>query len=95
MLHEPAAPAGRDPAFLYKRRLGVLYFLIYSIVYVGFVIVNLVSPTLMAAPVLGGLNFAVVYGFGLIILAFVLALAYNRSCGRKETELAETPDGGN
>lgn len=46
-LHEPAAPTGRDPAFLYKRRLDVLYFLIYSVVYVGFVVINLVSPTFM------------------------------------------------
>jgi hypothetical protein len=34
------------------------------------------------------LNLAVVYGFGLIVLALVLALAYNRACGRREASMA-------
>jgi hypothetical protein len=29
-----------------------------------------------------------VYGFGLIVLALILALFYHRACGRKEAELA-------
>jgi len=94
MLHEPSVPVSKDPAFQYKRRLGVRYCIVYALVYAGFVIINLVSPPLMAAVVIGGLNFAVVYGFGLIVLAFILALAYNRSCGRKETELAQASEGG-
>ncbi len=89
MLHEPAASAGRDPAFAFKRRLGVIMFVVYSAVYAGFVAINLIDPSLMGVKVVAGQNLAVVYGMGLIILALVLALVYNRACSRKEAELAD------
>lgn len=87
MLHEPAEKSGPDPAFLYKKRLGAWMFLLYALIYAGFVVVNLVRPGAMEAIVLGGLNLAVVYGFGLIIFALLLALVYNRACGRMEKRL--------
>ena len=89
MLHEPAVPAGRDPAFAYKRRLGVILFFVYAAIYSAFVILNLVAPSVMDATLFAGLNVAVIYGFGLILLALILALAYNRACGKKEATLAE------
>jgi uncharacterized membrane protein (DUF485 family) len=88
MLHEPAEKAGKDPAFAYKRRLGVIMFIIYGAIYAGFVVVNIVTPQHMGDIVFAGLNIAVLYGFGLIVLALVLALFYSRACGRKEAELA-------
>jgi uncharacterized membrane protein (DUF485 family) len=88
MLHEPAAKTGKDPAFAFKRRLGVVLFALYGLVYAGFIAVNLASPALMQAVVLPGQNLAVVYGFGLIVLAFLLALVYNAACGRREAALA-------
>lgn len=88
MLHEPAAPSGKDPASEYKKRLGVWMFFIYAIVYSGFVAINLIDATLMAKEVLLGMNLAVVYGIGLIIIALIQALIYNAMCGRKEAELA-------
>jgi uncharacterized membrane protein (DUF485 family) len=88
MLHEPAAKAGKDPAFAYKRRLGVIMFIVYAAIYAGFVVVNLVTPQHMGDILFAGLDLAVVYGFGLIVLALVLALVYNAACGRKEAELA-------
>ncbi|MCK7491952.1 MAG: DUF485 domain-containing protein [Comamonadaceae bacterium] len=87
MLHEPAAKSGPDPAFPYKRRLGAWMFVLYALVYAGFVVVNLVRPGPWRPVVFGGLNLAVVYGFGLIIFALVLALVYNRACGRMEKRL--------
>jgi uncharacterized membrane protein (DUF485 family) len=87
MLHEPAAKSGADPAFLYKRRLGAWMFMLYAIIYAGFVVVNLTSPGLMEKTIVGGLNLAVVYGFGLIVFALILALIYNRACGRREAKL--------
>jgi uncharacterized membrane protein (DUF485 family) len=87
MLHEPAAPAGKDPAFGFKRRLGVIMFACYAAVYAGFVVINLVRPALMGRLALGGLNLAVVYGFGLIVSALILALVYNSACSRREAEL--------
>ena len=62
-------------------------FVLYAIVYAGFVAINLVAPSLMEAIVLAGLNLAVVYGFGLIGFALGLALLYNAMCMREEKRL--------
>jgi len=84
MLHGPAVSSGKDYAIAYKMRLGVWMFLLYALVYAGFVIINVMSPVKMEMPVFLGLNLAVVYGFGLIIFALILALIYNSLCTRKE-----------
>jgi len=89
MLHEPAAKAGKDPASPYKMRLGVQMFFVYAIVYVGFVAINIIKPVLMEKIIFLGLNLAVVYGFGLIIFAMILALIYNSLCTKKENELKD------
>ena len=62
-------------------------FLIYAVIYAGFVAINVLNPILMEAVILFGLNLAVVYGFGLIIFALILALIYNAMCVRKEKAL--------
>ena len=90
MLHEPASQGGPDPAANYKMRLGVYMFIAYAAFYAGFVLINTFAPTLMEATVFLGLNLAVVYGFGLIIVALILALIYNRKCYAKEAELKDT-----
>jgi uncharacterized membrane protein (DUF485 family) len=88
MLHEPAHPQEKDYAPGYKTRLGVWMFLLYALVYVGFLAINLVSPKAMAAQTpIFGLNVASAYGFGLILFALVLALIYNLLCTRKEDQL--------
>lgn len=65
MLHEPAVKAEDGPASGYKTRLGVWMFLIYSAVYAGFVLINVLFPAWMGFIVVLGLNPAMVYGFGL------------------------------
>lgn len=90
MLHEPAAKSGADPAFQYKRRLGAWMFMLYATIYGGFVVINLARPGLMEKSVVAGLNLAVVYGFGLIVFALILALIYSRACGRREAKLRAT-----
>ena len=92
MLHEPAAPSGKDPASDYKKRLGVWMFIPYALVYGSFVVINLTNPKIMEIVMLMGLNVAVVFGFGLIILAMVLALIYNHLCTRKEALMATQDD---
>lgn len=87
MLHEPAAQSGKDYAIAYKMRVGMIMFLFYALIYAGFVAINVIKPILMEADALFGLNLAVVYGFGLIIFALILALIYNRMCAKKEKEL--------
>ena len=57
-------------------------------VYAGFIIINTVAPKLMGKQVIFGLNLAVTYGFGLIILAVIAGLIYNAICTKKEDELA-------
>lgn len=84
MLHEPAAQCGPDASADYKMRIGGWMFLLYAIVYATFVAINLLKPIWMEKIVLFGLNLAVVYGFGLIAFALVLALIYNHMCGLHE-----------
>jgi uncharacterized membrane protein (DUF485 family) len=89
MLHGPPAPQGHeDRAAGYKARLGLWMFLLYGVVYAGFVVINTVDPKLMAALV-AGQTLAVVYGFGLIVFALLLALVYNNLCYREERRLGE------
>jgi len=76
----------KDNATRYKTRLGVWMFLSYGLVYAGFVAINAIRPKLLGTP-LWGQNLAVVYGMGLILVAFVLALIYNRLCSKAEARL--------
>ena len=89
MLHEPVIETGTDPSFIWKRRLGVIMFFIYAAIYTGFTAINVISPKLMETIIFAGLNLAVVFGFGLIILALVMALAYNMACTNRERLLAD------
>ena len=84
MLHEPAAQQGKDYATAYKMRLGAIMFFIYGLIYAGFVAINVAKPVLMEKTIVFGLNLAVVYGFGLIIFALILALIYNKMCAKRE-----------
>lgn len=58
-------------------------FAIYTPIYLAFIIISVVSPSFMAKDV-GSLNVAVVYGFGIIILAILQAIIYNALCSNKE-----------
>jgi len=83
MDHGPSTDWGEDKASGFKSRLGLWMFLVYCIVYAGFVVINSVWPKAMARLV-GGLNWAIVYGIGLIALALIMAFVYNSLCGRAE-----------
>lgn len=84
MLHEPAQQHEEDLSAEYKARLGIRMFIIYALFYAGFVAINLTAPLVMERIVFLGLNFATVYGFGLIIGALLLALVYDRMCRKHE-----------
>jgi uncharacterized membrane protein (DUF485 family) len=94
MLHEPASQSGVDHAADYKRNLGIKMFIIYSLFYAGFVAINVISPVLMEKTIVFGLNLACTYGFGLIIVALIMALIYNAMCRRQETRMADGGEGG-
>lgn len=93
MLHEPATPSGKDAAAPYKARLGVWMFVLYCIFYASFVALNLYDPLIMEITVFAGLNLATVFGFGLIIVALILALIYDVLCRGKEEALNKKEEG--
>jgi uncharacterized membrane protein (DUF485 family) len=84
MFHEPAPVSVIDEAAAYKKRLGLWMLAIYGVIYVVFIAINVIRPRIMGTIVLAGLNLAIVYGFALIVIAFVLAITYNWACTRHE-----------
>lgn len=69
-------------------RIGLILFVIYLVLYGGFVFLNAFAPEMMETDSVAGLNLAIAWGFGLIIAALVLALIYGVLCrdsaGRRE-----------
>ncbi len=93
-MHGPAAKLEKDHAADKKARLGVYLFLVYVIVYAGFVIIGLYDPELMGVHVLGRQNLAIIYGFGLIVLAIIMGFIYNALCTRMENRMNKQQKGG-
>jgi uncharacterized membrane protein (DUF485 family) len=91
IMHEPATQWKKDYSSSLKELLGKWLFLLYAIVYGGFIIINVTSPEFMGIDV-GGFNVAIIYGFGLIIFAMVLAFAYNHVCTRAEELMNKDED---
>ena len=65
-------------------RIGMILFIVYLVLYVGFVFLNTFSAETMEMLPYRGVNLAIWYGFGLIISAFVLALLYGALCGEEK-----------
>lgn len=61
-------------------RYGFLLFGIYLVLYGGFVLLNAFSPETMERKSLADVNLAILYGFGLIIAALILAVIYGWLC---------------
>lgn len=87
MLHGPAAELSEDKASKRKAALGVKLFFVYMLTYVGFVFIAISNPDLMGEKVLLGLNLAIVYGVGLIILAVLMGFIYHFACNALEDKL--------
>ncbi len=90
----PPAPPGVTDIFhsaaeTRNARIGLRLFTLYVALYAGFMWLSAFRPTLMGRPALGGLNVAIVYGFGLIAAAFVLAIVYMWLCMKHEARDAE------
>jgi uncharacterized membrane protein (DUF485 family) len=85
---EPTNPSAAYDALHAGRnsRYGLILFAVYVVFYAGFVALNAFSQKLMAAEMPGGVNVGVAYGFGLIVLAFLLALVYMVLCRRRSGE---------
>jgi uncharacterized membrane protein (DUF485 family) len=76
----PSTQNHPSPATRYNARLGVVLFLIYLAVYATYVGLSAFRGDLMKKPVIAGVNLAIVYGFGLILLAFGMAILYMVLC---------------
>lgn len=87
MQHGPAIKLSDDKASKKKASLGVKLFFIYLLIYAGFVLIGLISPELMGKRIAFGLNLAIVYGFGLIILAVIMGWIYHMVCSSYEDKM--------
>lgn len=83
MEHGPSAKWRVEKSQAYKTKLGLIMFTAFTPIYLAFIFLAVVSPTTMAKDV-GSLNVAIVYGFGIIILAIIQAVIYNIICSNKE-----------
>jgi uncharacterized membrane protein (DUF485 family) len=61
-------------------RIGMVLFGVYLLLYGGFVLINAFSPSTMELTPIEGVNLAILYGFGLIVAALLLALLYGWLC---------------
>jgi len=87
-MHGHSSKWDKDHAASLKRILGLWFVILYTIVYAGFVVINVVSPSFMAIDV-GSINVAIAYGFLLIIFAIFLAAVYNHVCTHAEEVMKE------
>lgn len=87
MNHGPAVELGVDKAASRKSRLGIWLFIAYTIFYGVFVAIGVINYEALGAIVLAGLNLAIVYGIGLIVVAIVLGIVYNWRCTKIENEM--------
>jgi uncharacterized membrane protein (DUF485 family) len=88
MLHQPASSSPEeDYAGKLKSRLGLKLFFFYAVVYSGFVFIGISQPSLMGKKILMGLNLAIIYGFGLILLAIIMGFLYHLAANRLENKM--------
>lgn len=71
-------------------RIGLAFFLVYCLIYGGFVALAAFWPSLMKNVQLAGVNLAIVYGLGLIVVALTMALIYLWLCRNPAESQQET-----
>lgn len=76
----PAAAPDQPQTAARNARYGLVLFAVYLVLYGGFVLLNAFAPEQMERTPLAGVNLAILYGFGLIAAALVLALVYGWLC---------------
>ncbi len=80
--HGPAEPSADESPILAARnaKIGMVLFVIYLVLYAGFVLLCAFAPERMAERPAAGVNLAIWYGFGLLGAALGLALVYSWLC---------------
>ena len=67
-------------------KFGFILFGVYLLLYGGFVLLNTFSSETMEVLPFAGVNLAILYGFGLIVAALILALIYGVLCKPTDDE---------
>ncbi len=70
-------------------RIGMILFGIYLLLYGGFVFVNAFAADVMEATPIAGVNLAILWGFGLLVAALILASIYGALCDDASSSLEE------
>jgi uncharacterized membrane protein (DUF485 family) len=83
--HVPPPEQPEEPPSPRRVLYGQVLFFLYLALYGGFVVLNAFAPEAMETT-LGGINLAVLYGLGLIAVAFLLALLYDWLCRTRSGE---------
>jgi len=66
-----------DPKLVARNtRIGLILFALYLSLYAGFIGLTAFAPKVMQSTPFGGINFAILSGFMLIVMALVLAIIY-------------------
>jgi len=76
----------------HNARIGFILFVVYSVFYSTFVLLNALAPDMMEIKPVAGINLAILYGFALIVFALLLALVYGVMC-RTEGHEADDSEG--
>jgi len=84
MSDKPKKRGNTEALLKYKKRLGIIMFLIYLVTYIGFVSLSVYKVSLMDTVMPFNLNLAVFYGLGLIFFAILLAVIFSIMCNLKE-----------
>lgn len=61
-------------------RYGLRLFTVYLLLYLGYILLSTFMSKMMQEIKIAGVNLSVMYGFGLIIAALILALVYGWLC---------------
>jgi len=74
--HENVREDEHPEVVAHNTRLGLVLFAVYCLLYGGFMGLSTFAPDVMRWQPFGGVNLAILYGFGLIAAAMILAAVY-------------------
>jgi uncharacterized membrane protein (DUF485 family) len=77
------------PTVARNARTGLWLFVVYLVLYGGFMALNAFFPQRMAQPFFAGVNLAVTYAMLLIVGAFVLAILYMFLVRRRVSDVVD------
>ena len=75
-----------------KTRFSFVLFVLYLLLYGGFVFLAAFAPDAMEMTPLAGVNLAIWYGFGLIFAAVLVALIYGWASGNRQQGIRDLDD---